>query len=42
MDGFVTLCVTLVVDPGKEVGTILGVNTGRNTALSLVVNLALS
>ena len=39
MDGFVTLCVTLlvlVVDTGKEVGTILGVNTGRNTALSWV------
>ena len=33
MDGFVTLCVTLQtpgVDIGKELGTLLGVNTERN------------
>ena len=34
MERFVTLCVTLVVDPGKEVDILLGVNTGRNIALS--------
>ena len=34
MERFVTLCVTLVVDPGKGVDILLGVNTGRNIALS--------
>ena len=42
MERFVTLCVTLVVDPGKEVGTILGVNTGKEVGTLLGVNTGMS
>ena len=45
MDGFVTLCETLlvlVVDTGKELGTVMVVNTGKEHCTVLVVNLALS
>ena len=45
LDGFVTLCVTLlvlVVDTGKELGTVLVVNTGKEHCTVLVVNLVLS